>query len=45
MGMRQVGAVADAIGEAQTSLVFTNTRSQCELWFRRCSKRGPNGPA
>ncbi|MBB5418086.1 ligase-associated DNA damage response DEXH box helicase [Paraburkholderia atlantica] len=34
MGMRQVDAVARAIDEARTSLVFTNTRSQCEVWYQ-----------
>jgi ATP-dependent helicase Lhr and Lhr-like helicase len=41
MGMRQVGAVADAIGEAQTSLVFTNTRSQCEVWYQALLEARP----
>ena len=41
MGMRQVSAVADAIGEAQTSLVFTNTRSQCEVWYQALLEARP----
>lgn len=34
LGTRQVGAVADEIDHAQSSLVFTNTRSQAEIWYR-----------
>ena len=41
MGMRQVEAVAEAIGEAQTSLVFTNTRSQCEVWYQALLEARP----
>ena len=41
MGMRQVEAVADAIGEARTSLVFTNTRSQCEVWYQALLEARP----
>lgn len=41
MGMRQVEAVADAIGEAHTSLVFTNTRSQCEVWYQALLEARP----
>ncbi|OLL32270.1 DNA ligase-associated DEXH box helicase [Burkholderia sp. SRS-W-2-2016] len=34
LGTRQVDAVARALDDARTSLVFTNTRSQCELWYQ-----------
>ncbi|WP_250533192.1 ligase-associated DNA damage response DEXH box helicase [Caballeronia sp. AZ10_KS36] len=34
LGVRQVGPVADEIEHAQSSLVFTNTRSQSEIWYR-----------
>ncbi|MDR5742107.1 ligase-associated DNA damage response DEXH box helicase [Caballeronia sp. LZ029] len=34
LGVRQVGPVADEIDHAQSSLVFTNTRSQSEIWYR-----------
>ncbi|KXV12396.1 DNA ligase-associated DEXH box helicase [Caballeronia megalochromosomata] len=34
LGVRQVGPVADEIDRAQSSLVFTNTRSQSEIWYR-----------
>jgi ATP-dependent Lhr-like helicase len=34
LGTRMTEAVADAIEKANSTLVFTNTRSQSELWFR-----------
>ncbi|ACC75772.1 ligase-associated DNA damage response DEXH box helicase [Paraburkholderia phymatum] len=34
LGTRQVDAVAAGIDEALTSLVFTNTRSQAEIWYQ-----------
>ena len=34
LGTRQVGAVANEIDHAQSSLVFTNTRAQSEIWYR-----------
>ncbi|BCF93055.1 ligase-associated DNA damage response DEXH box helicase [Paraburkholderia sp. PGU16] len=34
LGTRQVGPVAEGIDEARTSLVFTNTRSQAEIWYQ-----------
>ncbi len=34
LGTRMVEAVAAAIEQAGTTLVFTNTRSQSELWFK-----------
>ena len=34
LNTRMLPAVVAAIEEGRTSLVFTNTRSQCELWFR-----------
>ena len=33
MGMRSLPAVVEAIDAAGSSLVFTNTRSQCEKWY------------
>ncbi|MBB5497928.1 Lhr-like helicase [Paraburkholderia sp. MM5384-R2] len=41
MGMRQVEAIARAIDEARTSLVFTNTRSQCEVWYQALLEARP----
>lgn len=34
MGLSMVNEVAARIEEARTTLLFTNTRAQCELWFR-----------
>ena len=34
LGMRMTESVANAIESAGSTLVFTNTRSQSELWFR-----------
>lgn len=34
LGLPMVEQVAQTIERAKTSLVFTNTRSQCELWYQ-----------
>ncbi|MGJ3243261.1 MAG: ligase-associated DNA damage response DEXH box helicase [Opitutales bacterium] len=34
LGIKQVQAVAKAIRQARTSLVFTNTRAQTEIWYQ-----------
>jgi ATP-dependent Lhr-like helicase len=34
LGLQQVGAVLPALEQARSSLLFTNTRSQAELWFQ-----------
>lgn len=34
LGTRMVPAVAEAIEEGQTCLIFTNTRSQSEIWYQ-----------
>jgi ATP-dependent helicase Lhr and Lhr-like helicase len=34
LGVRQVAPVAEEIEQARSSLVFTNTRSQSEIWYR-----------
>ncbi len=39
--MRQVGPVAEEIEHAQSSLIFTNTRSQAEIWYRALLERRP----
>ncbi|QYD71933.1 ligase-associated DNA damage response DEXH box helicase [Paraburkholderia edwinii] len=41
LGTRQVEAVAAGIDEARTSLVFTNTRSQAEIWYRALLEARP----
>ncbi|UWX71089.1 ligase-associated DNA damage response DEXH box helicase [Burkholderia gladioli] len=42
LGTRQVGAVADGIDAAASALVFTNTRSQAELWYQALLERRPD---
>ncbi len=34
LGLRQVDRVAEAIDQTLSALIFTNTRSQTELWYR-----------
>jgi ATP-dependent helicase Lhr and Lhr-like helicase len=41
LGVRQVKPVADEIERAQSSLVFTNTRSQAEIWYRALLETKP----
>ncbi|SAK81931.1 DEAD/H associated [Caballeronia arationis] len=42
LGVRQVGPVADEIDQARSSLVFTNTRSQSEIWYRALLELRPD---
>ncbi|MDR5751491.1 MULTISPECIES: ligase-associated DNA damage response DEXH box helicase [unclassified Caballeronia] len=42
LGVRQVGPVADEIDRARSSLVFTNTRSQSEIWYRALLELRPD---
>lgn len=42
LGVRQVGPVAEEIDAARTSLVFTNTRSQAEIWYRALLELRPD---
>ena len=42
LGARMAEPVAKAIESAGTSLVFTNTRSQTELWFRALLQQRPD---
>jgi ATP-dependent helicase Lhr and Lhr-like helicase len=41
LGIKLVSDVADAIAKAGSTLVFTNTRSQSELWFRALNEARP----
>ena len=41
LGLRLVAEVANEIDEAETSLVFTNTRSQTEAWYQGLLKSRP----
>ena len=42
LGTRLVDQVVDAIDDASTTLLFTNTRSQAELWFHAIMKTRPD---
>jgi ATP-dependent helicase Lhr and Lhr-like helicase len=42
LGTRQVEPVAQGIEEARTSLVFTNTRSQAEIWYQALLELRPD---
>jgi ATP-dependent Lhr-like helicase len=45
LGLRMLPQVVEEIGKSETTLVFTNTRSQSERWYQRFSKRVPTGQA
>lgn len=42
LGIQSADAVIQAIRSANTTLLFTNTRSQAELWFRRLLHGAPD---
>jgi ATP-dependent Lhr-like helicase len=42
LGTRSVQEVIDAVRAANSTLLFTNTRSQAELWFRRITMEAPD---
>lgn len=42
LGLRQLDAVVEAIAAAPGTLVFTNTRSQSELWYQALLARRPD---
>lgn len=42
LGLRLVDDVVSAVDEAETSLVFTNTRSQTESWYQALLKLRPD---
>ena len=41
MGLHLLDQVADVIKSSKTTLVFTNVRSACELWFQRLLEKYP----
>ncbi|MGV9003868.1 ligase-associated DNA damage response DEXH box helicase [Flavobacterium sp.] len=41
MGLHLIKEVAAIINNSKTTLVFTNTRSQCELWFQALLQKYP----
>jgi ATP-dependent Lhr-like helicase len=42
MGLTMVKQVIERVRSARTSLVFTNTKSQCERWFEAIIKNAPD---
>ena len=42
LGVHQVEAVAKIIHGSQSTLVFTNTRNQCEMWYQKLIDFDPN---
>ncbi|KOS07200.1 DEAD/DEAH box helicase [Flavobacterium akiainvivens] len=41
MGLHLVNEVAEIIKKSRTTLIFCNTRSQCELWFQALLEKFP----
>ncbi len=41
MGLHLIADVAKIIRNSKTTLIFTNTRSQCELWFQALLEKYP----
>ena len=42
LGLRMLPQVVDAIASTTTCLVFTNTRSQCEIWYQALLEARPD---
>ena len=41
LGLHLIQYVVDIINNSKTSLLFTNTRSQCEIWFQKILSKYP----
>ena len=41
LGLHLLDAVIPVIKDSKTTLIFTNTRSQCEIWFQKILEREP----
>lgn len=41
LGLRLLEAVVPIINDSKTTLLFTNTRSQCEIWFQKILEKHP----
>ncbi|MGB5377300.1 ligase-associated DNA damage response DEXH box helicase [Muriicola sp.] len=41
LGLRLLDSVIPIIKKSRTTLLFTNTRSQCEIWFQKILERYP----
>ena len=41
LGLHLLDEVLPILQESRTTLIFTNTRSQCEIWFQKLLERAP----
>ena len=41
LGIRLLEAIVPIIEQSKTTLLFTNTRSQCEIWFQKILEKHP----
>jgi ATP-dependent Lhr-like helicase len=41
LGIRLLEAIIPIIAQSKTTLLFTNTRSQCEIWFQKILEKHP----
>ncbi|MBT8209570.1 MAG: ligase-associated DNA damage response DEXH box helicase [Eudoraea sp.] len=41
LGLRLLESVIPVIEQSKTTLIFTNTRSQCEIWFQKLLEKHP----
>lgn len=41
LGLHLLDSVMEILRSSQTTLIFTNTRSQCEIWFQKLLERYP----
>lgn len=42
LGLHLIESVIDIIEKSRTTLVFTNTRGQCELWYQKLLEKAPH---
>jgi len=42
LGLRMMESILPILASSKTSLVFTNTRSQCEIWYQRLLEERPD---
>ncbi len=42
LGIKMLKQVIPVIHKSKTTLIFTNTRSQCEIWYQRLLEEDPN---
>jgi ATP-dependent Lhr-like helicase len=42
LGLRLLDRIIPIVEESKTTLIFTNTRSQCEIWYQKILERHPD---